>query len=318
MLHRLYGDHMKQEGKTAASIYVDISAAFDSLPRMDTFKYLQDQGVNNELLQKIMAAHQQTWMSMEGVDDIKEATRGTKAGDPFGTVVWNSMMAAKLEEIQTEMERRDFATELPTFDEGSMFQPEAQQYGAVKETAAAFVDDCVFMMNDKKASEMETTVKDAMAEVHGAMKKAGLEVNYAKGKTEVTISYRGRGSAEQKATLPESFQVQTEEGVRELRTTKYLGAYVTHDNTLDKEIEYRRGQAKSAIRELRAVLKDPRLGKKAAVGGRENLHRIKAVLRGRYVVQGTAKALQDAEPSNHDCDSDSEESLPPGEAKGNR
>eukprot|EP00969_Alexandrium_andersonii_P340662 15057297-Alexandrium_andersonii.AAC.1 len=56
-------------------------------------------GHGEHMCEVLKDSHVRTWISQDGGDRVAEATQGTKAGDPYGDLMFNHVMHCVLVEL---------------------------------------------------------------------------------------------------------------------------------------------------------------------------------------------------------------------------
>ena len=256
MLVRLSQQIALEEGVNHAIIFLDLKSAFDTLPRELTYDALRKAGVSGGLLDAVIETHEQSWFSTEGLETVCSPKRGVKAGDPFGTVSWNAMLGIvikaiteKLKEEGIEVEVEEVRSVLKEREDGE----EKEEGRTHSDCNSTFVDDIAFFFKDEDGDNLMRSVEVGISVVHELMESAGLTVNYAKGKTEALVEFRGKGSRATKIKYLSGAEPNVEFKANgkdySLKLTpdyKHLGSYVQQGGGLAKETRVRGGQGRTA------------------------------------------------------------------------
>lgn len=114
----------KSKGMSCASVYLDLTRAFDSMQRslvMPTFRFdieehelgqliagrkpaLVEHQVPDELMIQTETSHVQSWISVEGVGKLMAISAGSKQGDSYGSNMFNIAMSVALTRLDKRIE----------------------------------------------------------------------------------------------------------------------------------------------------------------------------------------------------------------------
>lgn len=122
-----------------------------------------------------------------------------------------------------------------------------------------WVDDLAVPVTASHPAELIPTIRRVLQHIHQVFYRKGLQINYAKGKTETVVMFRGVDADAQRlaffSTSHESYIAASTEThvfrVRAVASYKHLGVRFQMDSDLQHELQCRSGQARVAFNELR-------------------------------------------------------------------
>ena len=191
---------------------------------------------------------------MRGVNRIGIPRRGTRPGDPVGDVCFNLLMSGMLRDYRVRMACKGWTWLGETVDETShnlydscKFPEEPVFYDV------SFVDDVSVMMtctDGGNSLPMAGEVAQCWCQV---ARTRGLQVNFKAEKSEVLITFRGRGSRQMKQDLflngPSELVVEDDgqkQALQIVHSYKHLGTHFQVDGRSRKDGQYRVTKAKQA------------------------------------------------------------------------
>ncbi len=174
-------------------------------------------------------------------DQVMESKRGTRPGDPIADLAFTCTMRSALQQFM-----EDAQDVLPQLDVGTPQQTVP---------AITWVDDVAIFLDADEAEDLVNRAKQVVMIMHKKCRSHGLDLNYAKGKTEVMFRFHGRDAVrwrkqmhlEPKMCLGDGFWQSIEVPI----STKYthLGVVHTASASMEAELAYRLGRARAALRE---------------------------------------------------------------------
>ena len=190
---------------------------------------------------------------MRGVRQIGIPTRGTRPGDPVGDVCFNLLMCSMLREYRRHMKDRChwLPDAIPVGDAGwktgFVFPPGATFYDV------SFVDDVSVMVAHTDGHELVSTAKMIAQCWCQTAERRGLLVNFKPEKTELMLTFRGKGSRSLKQqhfvfSDPEVAlnDLATPHKLQLVHSYKHVGTQIQADGRPRKDIQYRIAKAKQA------------------------------------------------------------------------
>ena len=190
---------------------------------------------------------------MRGVRQIGIPTRGTRPGDPVGDVCFNLLMCSMLREYRRSMKDRYhwLPDAIPDGDggwkAGFVFPPGATFYDV------SFVDDVSVMVAHTDGHELVATAKTIAQCWCQTAQRRGLLVNFKPEKTELMLTFRGKGSRSLKQqhfvfSDPEVLleDIAIPQKLQLVHSYKHVGTQIQADGRPRKDTQYRIAKAKQA------------------------------------------------------------------------
>eukprot|EP00434_Breviolum_minutum_P035323 symbB.v1.2.031260.t1/scaffold3609.1/size53966/2 len=176
-------------------------------------------------------------------EKVMVSRRGTRAGDPIADLAFTCIMRSVLQQF---MEAAQQVLPLFAVDQTQKRTP-----------AITWVDDVAIFLEDECADTLVAKVRQTVAIMHAKCRSHGLDLNFAKGKTEAMFRFQGRNAVQwrqqlyldQKLNLGEGFWQHIDIPV----TSKYTHLGVVHASNCshEPELSYRLGRARAALQECR-------------------------------------------------------------------
>ena len=208
---------------------------------------LQGLGVHPTLQCVIQELFSQTWCTVQtsgNVDaDLLRSTRGTRPGDPVADLAFTCVMRQVLERFM-----RVATPILPCIHTSE---------GDVPVPAITWVDDVAIYLEADCASNLIPLATEVVQHMHQQCRAVGLDLNYARGKTEVLFRFHGRHSDGIRKKLHQEGKIalgQNEWSEVSLPVaTKYTHLGIKHAANLsfDVELTYRMARAREALSDSR-------------------------------------------------------------------
>lgn len=257
-------------------LFLDVRSAFHCMVREHVFGHqgmlparvhqcLQDAGLNSQEIESMAAyyatdflhtadpclqrvtqdAHTHTWYTLAHHDHCYQTHRGSRPGSPLADLAYNTMMQPLLSELQevldTEWRHHHACAQL-----------------GLASSPIAWVDDVAIPIVDVEAQRLDETTVRILQRVDKTFQQHGLSLNYAAGKTEAVIQYRGKAAPEmrERRFIEHLGQLPLGQG-KSLRTVSeyhYLGTTFSHTVSMDQEIQVRIAKSSAAFRLMRKVL----------------------------------------------------------------
>ena len=194
-----------------------------------------------------------TWAKVPGADRFILPRTGSRPGYPLADTLFGFLMAKCMHRIATR------------FDQDELTTVWSGPSGAIP--ALAWVDDAVFHV-EAPSQHIVGKITRALQIVHEEMLRMGLQPNYAAGKTEVLLNFKGRHATQSSQAFHKNHQgllrvFNEVDGMLTVRTVnayKHLGGFVTCKGSLHPELKVRGAQTQQQLRGLKhVVLSDPAL-----------------------------------------------------------
>ena len=282
-LLRVHGQLARAMKISSAVIFVDVRAAFHHMlreliflqgePGLELDAVLDSNHFDLDALQALLHArcqanpndfpeplrrlandvHRHTWFTQNGTSlgrhKVVATTRGTRPGSPVADVGFNLLMSDILADLHQRLQddvdiaihRQDFPVEIPP---------------------VTWVDDLAVPVTASHPAELIPNIRRVLQHIHQVFCSKGLQINYAKGKTETVVMFRGVDADAQRlaffSTHHESYIAASTEThvfrVRAVASYKHLGVRFQMDSDLQHELQCRSSQARVAFNELRRPL----------------------------------------------------------------
>ena len=134
---------------------------------LDGGSALQRLGVPAQLAARLEDWHTQSFVVVEGDSRVASCAKGTRPGDPLADIIFNVAMYAALDM---------FVKERPT------------------NPHVSYVDDTTAFVTHNCPRQLLKEVDSTMVAMRTALSRFGLHLNMGRGKTELMLMLRGRGT----------------------------------------------------------------------------------------------------------------------------
>ena len=225
---RSFLDKRKAQNRSAAILFADVIAAFDSAIRqlllpiddrhewhlgelLDAFTEDEKQaimditlsqcaakevGVPEHLSELAADVHTATWFSIPGTEGVTETILGTKPGDPLGDLLYNLLMLRVLRALHYELDKEGIAVKVGyNSAESWLLRSEANRHDKTESLHdVSYMDDEAMFMEDTDPRQLVFKVQKAAEIIYAVFRLHGLRLNFGTGKTEALVFLRGRGS----------------------------------------------------------------------------------------------------------------------------
>ena len=141
---------------------------------LDGGSALQRLGVPAQLAARLEDWHTQSFVVVEGDSRVASCAKGTRPGDPLADIIFNVAMHAALD----------------------MFVKERRTNPHV-----SYVDDTTAFVTHNCPRQLLNEVDSTMVAMRTALSRFGLHLNMGRGKTELMLMLRGRGTQEARRSL---------------------------------------------------------------------------------------------------------------------
>jgi len=279
-LLRTHGQLARNLKLSSAVIFVDVRAAFhhmlreliflEGAPGLDLDKVLDSDHFNLETLNILLHhrcssspcdfpaplrhladdVHRHTWFTQTntsmGRHNVMATVRGTRPGSPVADVGFNLLMSDILSDLHQRLQ------------EDEQVSMNLQHFPA-SIPPVTWVDDLAIPLVAMHPSDLIPITEKVLQHVHHVFYSKGLEINYAKGKTEVVVMFRGTDADRHRLAFfsnhQESYVTTSTDThvfrVRAVASYKHLGIRFQMDSDLNHELHCRLGQARMAFNEVR-------------------------------------------------------------------
>ncbi len=158
----------------------------------DTIRYLifRHHGGSEHLEYALARLHKNTWCSTEGLPGAVSTESGSLAGHPLGDIVFAMAISRLLMMIETRFLSAGLLLKLDVDKIKGVFGIENHTRTPPFLCGTSYVDDATFALLCA-ACMIEETIRTAARILDTELGKFGLTVNYAKGKTEMVVVFKG-------------------------------------------------------------------------------------------------------------------------------
>ena len=262
---------------SSAILFIDVKSAFHCMLREHVFgtgeefpaalrKVLDDEGFDVELLTRriqvhaqefvqtsaplttrlLQDTHQSTWYALTGHDACYATQRGSRPGSPLADLAYNTLMTHVLQQIEDELQRNLGLTQ-------------SQLAMNMVCSPVAWVDDVAIPLSATTPEALEILLQETTQAVHVVMRRFGLTLNMAPGKTEAVVQYRGpRAPTYRKerfiGTLGHLPLGDPIGSLRIASSYQHLGTSFAQTATVTQEVQTRIGKATQVYRQLKRTV----------------------------------------------------------------
>lgn len=193
------------------------------------------------VIHSLQDARRGTWYTLADSDQCHETLRGSRPGSPLADLAFNTVMVAVLTEIDEFLQNH---VEL---------QRTAEHLG-IAIPLVAWADDLSLPVFSLQAAALDHVLVDVVDFIHRTVQSYGMRLNYAAGKTETVVFYRGAGSAacRTRRFVQEGGQFPLPSGdvLKAVEHYKHLGVRFGSMGCLSTDISTRIGKAAATFRQL--------------------------------------------------------------------
>lgn len=204
------------------------------------------------LIALLREIHVDTWSRLPHLQNLLRSARGSRPGSPLADTIYSALMI----DVHAEMYRK--------LEEHPGVAKAFDTLG-VRPFAITWADDVAIPIAAESNSDLLQFASDIAVSVYIAFERRGLLLNMGKNKTALVPTFRGPEAPQfrKKYLLNPGagldITVPHEDGPRQFRLSlecsyKHLGMLYVPDGEVGHEVNYRLGQAKAALRDLRPVL----------------------------------------------------------------
>ena len=261
VLRQLAIGHMHSDGDVArlvAKLGFKPEVMHDLARAISGPSALEEASHNRHLNAMIADAHRCTWFTTQGLSTAVHTTLGSRAGDPFGDLVFGFLLARVSREVNEALSREGLQFSLPT---AGVHEPLFTDAPCPQDTCVRdiqYVDDDVFPFVHKDPEQIVDQLARAIPIVVDIFASHALVLNFKPGKSEVLLAIRGKGStAVRRRTLlahpPAILAVTRALGninVRVVHMYKHLGGIVVASGNLVPEVSSRCKSAMAAFQPI--------------------------------------------------------------------
>ena len=216
----------KRRGRPAAALFIDLSKAFDKVVRETIFGLqaaqtrseveerlmeldlepravvpltdyiwesggkLHELGVPTHLVRLVAGLHEGTWFKLDGSLNVIATRLGSRQGCTFGALVFNLAYGRALSQLQDRL--GDLFLTLPCDTTKPPWAPAVSaEAGEASVSEATYVDDEVVLLEAGTNAELRAKLARTLEVLAATFAEHGLHINWAPGKTELIIAWRG-------------------------------------------------------------------------------------------------------------------------------
>ena len=135
-----------------------------------------------------------TWFTTQGLPTAVHTTLGSRAGDPYGDLVFGFLLARVSREVNEALSREGLQFSLPA---AGVHEPLFAEAPCPQDTCVRdiqYVDDDVFPFVHKDPEQIVDQLARAIPIVVDISASHALVLNFKPGKSEVLLAIRGKGS----------------------------------------------------------------------------------------------------------------------------
>jgi len=258
---------LKKQGMSTACLFVDVIAAFDSTDRDITLhtphQTTEDLDAPDRSKQILKDSFNNTWVSVQGVEQILHTTKGSRPGTPLADLHFNILMTQVLNVIEQRLHQHDITITIPFSQQSTLLRQDHQypQQEQIEVGEVDYVDDVAIPIADISPDNLIHKVALTMSIVYDTFQEHKLKINMDEGKSEVVLTLQGTGATlmQQKihhqhgSTIP----FQTKQGLKHLRVVKqylHLGTTYSHNMLPTLECVHRSNSATASYNQNLAFL----------------------------------------------------------------
>ena len=153
-------------------------------------------GLSAYLEHLLAELHSSTWFTVEQSGSLTETRLGTRPGSCFADVLFNLLFSKILHEVHAQLEDAGVMTELQWSGSRGLPDPRMEtehcQTALLAETVWA--DDLAVFIHHPDAVQLIENLQVTCKLLFNGCLEHGLQPNFAKGKTEILTSLRGKGA----------------------------------------------------------------------------------------------------------------------------
>jgi len=223
---------------------------------------LQQAGLSDEAQRCLRAVHASTHFWMDGQNDVSRTTVGTRPGDCLADIVFGFAWARVLHKLQAYMEHIGALSHFHTHEHLPLFGHFPVQQEMVPFLGPTWMDDVAVCIT---SSTPETLVSQAGAVTGYLLDLCEfhcMQPNLDRGKTELMMTFRGRGSRAYRIqyygpAAPHQLPIVREHGICHIQLIsnyKHLGGALHHTGDQNNEIQQKAAIGHAAFNRHRKIL----------------------------------------------------------------
>ena len=212
----------------------------------------------------VQEALQGTWFKLMGSERISQTKRGSRPGDNMADLLFAFAFRRILGKVLEQLEVEGCSMEVESLGVAHPYPDQLGMYPLVRFSTLGpiWADDLAVMVSERSAKDLVNKLKYVGGVLFQHLERAGMQVNFDAGKTEIVLDLRGAGATALRKELfrhrPPVMEfagpLQTTRFCRLVATYKHLGTIFSHKGRMLPEIRSRVGQAKQAFRKHRKLI----------------------------------------------------------------
>eukprot|EP00929_Paragymnodinium_shiwhaense_P027708 TRINITY_DN16201_c0_g1_i7.p1 TRINITY_DN16201_c0_g1~~TRINITY_DN16201_c0_g1_i7.p1 ORF type:complete len:1297 (-),score=210.55 TRINITY_DN16201_c0_g1_i7:240-3905(-) len=221
-LQTAFCSRAKITDRSAAILFLDLSAAFDTVPRAALATLPQGQAAR-----VIQAAHEFTWLCPPTSDRPVRTVNGVNQGDPASDLAFVLVLQRAINELYDYLLGEDLVVYiLGSNPEGPLDLTGDRSNSEAILNGTSFIDDMAIFIETTIAGQLLGAIDMVASNAASILRRHGFRPNFANGKTEATYVIRGQNARRVKADFFEmGYVLKTQAGdeLRLVNSYKHLG-----------------------------------------------------------------------------------------------
>ena len=161
--------------------------------RSRTYKFWTNAGGTAMQLAVLTDAHRFSWMSMEGLSEVIEPTRGSLAGTPWADFVFAIVMLVIIRRIRAQLAREGITLHISK-EVAQQLWGDTSLADEVICSDVSYVDDGTFVVSCC-SSQLESQVERVISIIFEAFSSECMPLNMKRGKTSAILDFQGERQA---------------------------------------------------------------------------------------------------------------------------
>ena len=221
-------------------------------------------GCDASVCELINSVHTNSWFRVADLDTVIVSNRGGRQGCKIGGHIFNMIYARALLALRSKLRRFGITLRLKSDNEcpfwaagASAAQVDSDCPGAEEVAEAAFVDDECIFITASSPGKLDMSIDTLLSNLVNIFNASGFKINWAKGKTEALLKYRGKNAAAHMTARCSSGEAfislpanATAPHVAVVSEYKHLGSYVAVSGAFMPDAEHRCSLAMNAFAPL--------------------------------------------------------------------
>ena len=205
-----------------------------------------------------------TWFKLLGADAISQTKRGSRPGDNLADILFAFAFRRILQKVLDQLALEECDMKIESLGVAHPYPDQLGVYPLVQFDALGpvWADDLAVLVADDDAPRLMAKLRYVGGVLFDHLDRAGMQVNFGSGKTEIVLDIRGPGALDIRKELyrhsPPVLDIPGREGqVRHCRlvaTYKHLGTVFSQRGRMLPEIRHRLGQARQAFKKNRKLI----------------------------------------------------------------